>query len=219
MVKWYQQDNRVRRYIALVLLLVVILLAISGCGTEQGAATPEAAALSHVRQMGPPSSAFSRGRDVTIHGAYEVPVGTVVVYSKQRADTAASSLNLGYVLVEQRDGRWYPVEVNYSYQPQQPSLIVYEASPIVGKAEAGWIIYGRTLSDVVTAVEIILDTGPSVQDNVTDATFALVAPEGRIVCQIRALDARGQVLQQLDPLDVLTMTNKVDTQGCNRTHS
>ncbi len=182
----------------LVIWLVLATMLTVACDTTRGAATPEAAALAHVGQMGPPGSGFSRGRDVELHGTYDVAEGMLVLYSIQRADSAQwPPLNLGYVLVEQREDGWYPVEVQFSNEAQPP-LVMYQSQPVRDVGETDWIMYGRALSPEVAAVEVRFDTGAPLRDYVTDGTWAVVADGATAACEVRVLNRQQEIVQQID---------------------
>jgi hypothetical protein len=148
--------------------------------------------------MGPPGSGFSRGRDVEVHGTYDVAEGTLVLYSIQQPDRGRwPPLHLGYVLVERRDDGWYPVDVQFSNQAQPP-LVTYQSQPVRDINETDWIVYGRALSPEVAAVEVRFDTGATLRDQVTDGTFAVVGDGASAACEVQVLNTQEQVIQQID---------------------
>ncbi len=181
-----------------MIALMVMATLVVACGATGGIGTPEEAAVAHVRQMGPPGSGFSRGRDVEVHGTYDVAEGTLVLYSiRQPGNTQWPPLNLGYVLVEQREDGWYPVDVQFSNEAQPPS-VTYQSEPVRDVGEMDWIVYGRALSPDVAAVEVHFDTGATLRDQVTDGTWAVVGDGATAACEVRVLNTHEQVIQQFD---------------------
>jgi hypothetical protein len=191
--------HRSKTSAAFLVIGLVLAATLVACGAPGGIDTPEAAAVAHVRQMGPPGSGFSRGRDVEVHGTYEVAEGTLVLYSIQQPDRMQwPPLNLGYVLVQRREDGWYPVEVQFNNAAQQPQLVTYQSQPVRDVGEMDWVVFGRALSPEVAAVEVRFDTGVTLRDQVTDGTWAVVADGATAACEVRALNEQEQVLQQID---------------------
>ncbi len=196
---WQYKRTFLPKAVSRVIALVLMATLMVACGATGGVGTPEAAAVEHVRQMGPPGSGFSRGRDVEVHGTYDVAEGTLVLYSIQRPDNEQwPPLNLGYVLVERREDGWYPVEVQFNNESQPPQLVTYQSQPVRDVSETDWIVYGRALSPEVAAVEVRFDTGATLRDQVTDGTWAVVGDGASAACELRVLNAQEQVMEQIN---------------------
>jgi len=210
---WRYKHVPIPRAVSFAVGLVLAATLVVACGATGGIDTPEAAAVAHVRQMGPPGSGVSRGRDVEVHGVYDVAEGTLVLYSIQQPDSARwPSLNLGYVLVERHEDGWYPVDVQFSNEAPPP-LVTYQSQPVRDVGETDWIVYGRARSPEVAAVEVRFDTGATLRDQVTDGTWAVVSDGATAACEVRVLNAQEQVVQQIDATAAGTASGAAERCG------
>jgi hypothetical protein len=107
---------------------------------------------------------------------------------------------MGYVLKEQHGTRWQATESTYGASvTESGQLAEYQSAAFGGSGSHAWIVYGRVLNPAIVAVEATFETGQVVRDAVTDEMFGVVAAAATTVCDVRLLDAQGNVLQQLDP--------------------
>lgn len=190
------------RKVVIVLLITASLTACSlplsrGVPRVSGA-TPEEVVQRHVPNLGRPAPG-----NVRVHGTRVLPQGTLVLYTADAANQGGPStpLNMGYALTKQHGATWQVEESTYGGGiAEGGQLIEYHSAPLgSGGRPTDWIVYGRVLDPTVVIVEASFDTGQVVHDSVTGAMFGLVAPAATTVCDVRLLNAQGQVLQRLDP--------------------
>jgi hypothetical protein len=160
-------------------------------------ATPEEVTQRHVPNLGQPTPSH-----VEIHGTRDTLHGVLVLYTAQRPRQAGPPTppNMGYVLTTQQGDTWQVAESAYGGSlPLRGQAIDYRSGAFAGGRSNTWIVYGQVLDPDVAAVEATFDTGQVMRDTVSGEMFGLIGANVATVCEVRALDAQGNVLQQFDP--------------------
>lgn len=110
-----------------------------------------------------------------------------------------------------------------SARPAPPGAFVQYAAAghlTAGQAEA--FIYGRGLTRRVAAVEVRFDNGLVQRDSLARGMFALVGAGAEGACELRVLDASGQMLQRINlasPAPVPPLGPRDANWGGNRASS
>ncbi|HEY0602501.1 MAG TPA: hypothetical protein VGD58_06305 [Herpetosiphonaceae bacterium] len=100
----------------------------------------------------------------------------------------------GYALVELRRGGWSVFRAELDGSAAPPARISYVSTQL----DQTLLVYGWTIDPQIKAVEITTTIGQSVRTIVENEGFAVLVPAAQQLQTLRALDARGQVLEQHD---------------------
>jgi hypothetical protein len=181
----------------LATLITPLLLLLTACGhrppTASGA-TPEEAAVHVVQKIGYESA------DIQLHGSRVTPYGTAVLYTAGHARAAEDSA-MGFVLTQQRGSSWVTRDVMHhllhgwirnTHYVDVTGRVHDLAGQRVGST------FGLVLDPQVTAVQVTFDNGQVLRDTVTsEGMFVLLTDDSAGYCEVKALDAQGQVLETI----------------------
>lgn len=188
------------RYPLVLLAIVLLLLVSTACETLIGPLTPaEAYRQFHVRDAPESAATFQ------VVATRQWERGAVVLYTYVRpAQGQTPPLQIfGYDLVEDRGGgSWRITGGGGEGRPGRPpaeELISFALGrDISTERGSNSIVYGRTLVPQVTSVEATFDNGQVLRDGTGDGFFVLITPVRATPCELRALDAQGEVLRRID---------------------
>jgi hypothetical protein len=154
--------------------------------------TPEAVVLQHVPHLATP-----RPQNVVVQGRLPVGDGVAVLYTVGNPDDTFNGYSLGVVLTEQRDGAWHVAGSTYGSDGRTgDALLDYRSTALFGRDAA--LLYGYVFDPQVAAIKATFDNGETLRTDVGGPMFGSVAPGAVVACEVRALNAAGQVLQQFD---------------------
>lgn len=197
--------NRLSVYLFLGLLVVLAafgcLIAWEGSSAASVWDSPEDTARRSFE-----CSPGEHGKNFQVSGAKSSPHGVIVLYHAECPPSQAVVFGqevpiperqvFGYSLAERRLVVWQQAKSHWTGRVEKPEpgqVIDFN----IGADDEHAILYGRIFSQNVSTVEVILSDGRVLRDGTVDGMFALVGPVDGM-CELRALDARGKVLQRVD---------------------
>jgi hypothetical protein len=188
------------RSLPFLLVTMLLLLVSTACDELIGPLTPpEAYRQFHVRDAPESAATFQ------VVATRQWERGAVVLYTYVRpAQGQTPPLQIfGYDLVEDRGGGSWRItgggEGGRPGPPPAKELISYSSGSGWNRVRGDFsIVYGRTLAPQVAFVEATFDNGQVLRDGTGDGFFVLITPVSTTPCELRALDAEGQVLRRID---------------------
>lgn len=174
-----------------LLVLVVVLGALSGCGNLAGALTPEEA----VRR-----SDVGPLQQMQIVGVRFFDDRAVVLYTGRQLNSAGDQFEdvLGYTFVARTPNGWRAENRGgrgSSGPPDPATKLDYSVATTQTDTQPRTIVYGRALTPEITAVEAVFNDGRTARDEVANGVFAIAAFGADGVCAVRVLNAQGKELE------------------------
>jgi hypothetical protein len=194
----------------LVCALSALVWALIACVAVPVALTPQEAARRDVLTMSPESAASFQ-----VLGTRQWERGVVVLYTYLRpAQGQRPPMQIfGYCLVvPSGSGTWQAIGngAGGGFAPPPAEDLIHYSYGGGSSRERGdfSIVYGRSLAANVATIEVTFDNGRVLRGEAGDGLFALVTTASAAACEVRVLDAEGQVLRRIDTSS-LTATSKV----------
>ncbi len=138
----------------------------------------------------------------TLRDSREWQSGTIVIFAARcPAESSRPPDSIfGFILLERGTFGWS--EVTRSTQREEDQRISgqfvdYETGVNIRRPFA-WVQGRVTTADKVAAVEVLFDNGQTMRAKATDGWYVLLADNTDGPCELRAVDARGRVLEQYD---------------------
>ncbi len=176
-----------------------LLLTLAGCGALLGAPTPEQAVRESETRIHPEIAA-----SLQILGRRSWARGVVVLYSyvQPARDEMPAMQMFGHSLVERTAlGTWQTHgggAGGSSAPPPKEDWVDFGRGSGSNDQNSYSLIFGRTLSPEVKAVEASFDDGQTLRDTTLDGFFVLITPKLVQACEMRVLGADDQVLRRID---------------------
>jgi hypothetical protein len=194
------------RWYGFLVELVVLTVMLAACGGLPIGDTPEEALREVLRRE--PDAPRGSTPQVQIHRTLSMPDHVVLLFTVQHRD-AEGGLTLpqsGHALVERQADGWFPTSVGFGELPPPSEMAPVVSTDIQVQLNSGAVLmaYGWTKPSVdVATVEVVLDTGQTLTDTITNGMFVVIAPDATatITCELRAFDAQHNLIHQhrLDP--------------------
>lgn len=169
----------------------ILLVAVSEPGVAFDPNSPEGRAKASVR-----CGDLALTRAFTVREKRLTPQGALVLFTARCLSPGGFDEVYGYYLGGQQasSGGW----ARAAARPQQVAEVSTGSLQTDHDRQA--IVYGRVRAANVTVVEATFDTGETAQAQVPGGVFALFGAGAQHTCELRTLDATGQVLDRI-PLD------------------
>lgn len=180
------------------LIAVALLLAITGCGLETGATSPQEA----VRQD---MALHPRFGNVHLQflGIRNTPDGAIVLYSflTHLPGQIAPTRLFGYQHVQHVGFKWVArsgAANDISTSPSPGTRVCYTTD--VGSDTSGYysVIYGRVLAPDVDAIEVTFSNRRIGRDQITNNVFAIFLSEATTAQNLRLYGKDGRELVELN---------------------
>jgi len=203
-----------------VLILAGLALYNCGCFQKLGSLTAPGAVRNMVLEREPIVLAFKVSEE------RRNPEGTVtIVYTFQRPaspDGDEATYMLLHANVKQQPWPlWRVMDVSgggSNTASLKGELVDFTLTQREYTAPTGYTaLYGRILSEKVSAVTAVQNDGGIVRDEADDGFFALFSARGTIFCQLQAVDQNNEVLKRIDIEDPLLIDNPQLEDRCSRT--
>lgn len=179
-------------------MLAVVVLLLAGCvsvlnrpGSVRGSATLDDAVYQSLacRPHRDEPGAF------VLRDQRPLQQGVLALYTAQCPDHDRPIPMIGYAVVESQRTGW--VVIASSYSGVRTPIIEADAA-MTGNGEiAGRAIkYGRILNPAIARVEVVFEDGQVQRDQPRNDMFVLELRHATRACELRFVDARGQVIQR-----------------------
>lgn len=135
-------------------------------------------------------------QDVQILFTRSINQGTLLVYNFRATEGSSIHTGTGYIVAKQTllSPGWIVEESGTGIIYQPPPLIAYSSGPM--NAPGNTLVFGRSFSPNVKAVEVVFDTGTIMRDVIVNQGFAIVVPERTNVQELRVLGPNDEVLKR-----------------------
>ncbi len=208
-------------------LLGLVVLATFGClmASAGSSVVPVWGGPENIARRSFECSPGERGENFQVVETRNSPHGVIVLYRAECPPTQDEIFGqevpipqrqvFGYSLVERTLAVWQQTKGHWTGRvgTSEPGQFI---DFNVGSDDEHTIVYGRILSPDVSSVEVTLNDGRVLRDGIVNGMFALVGPVGGS-CELRALDARGKVLQRIDHARLAPDAGTPRAGRCRRT--
>jgi hypothetical protein len=178
----------------------VLVLILAACGSLVPMGAPVAATPEDVlRQVLGRDTALGTIAQLQMHGTRTTLLGEVLLFTATYHDPQGTptSSSSGYLLVERHDGGWIAASGSHAAPLAAAEMmpVVFTESQLQSLAGTAFIAYGWTKTGAeIATVEVVVDTGHTLRDTVTDGMFAVTSLDATVVCELRAYNSQGQMV-------------------------